>query len=444
MANLIKQQGTKNKDTLKGAAGDDSIVGDAGNDILFGYAGNDFLYGDLSDAKGSASGDDSLDGGNGNDFLFGGKGNDVLVGGSGNDSLDGGEGNDKLIGDAGNDTLFGGVGADSMDGGAGNDTYYVDRLDDIVAEKSNTASVSIAAGGVDTVVIEAAVGDKTNPITRDGYQMRDNIENLEIRDILGSDVDVIGNTLNNIIKGGLGNNWLRGNDGNDTLYGGAGDDILEGGKGRDSLDGGDGSDVYYVNNDGDKIVETQANGDRDEIISSVDVNLSSFANVENLTLTGSATKGEGSELDNHIQVDENSTSSGAVLNGYDGNDTLIGGNGDDTLSGGNGDDYLNGGAGEDTAYFDNPKGSYAIEVNKDANGVPQIFISFIDKLNKSISDDGSYIADSIEKFEFADGAIVNAVDVFEQGGYSGFDMSSYFDEKTSFVDNYIDIVGTHS
>jgi serralysin len=75
-------------------------------------------------------------------------------------------------------------------------------------------------------------------------------------------------------------------------------------------------------------------------------------NVENLTLTGSASiNGTGNSLANTI-----TGNSGAnILNGGAGNDTLNGGVGNDTIHGGAGNDTINGGLGADTLTGD--KGS---------------------------------------------------------------------------------------
>ena len=69
------------------------------------------------------------------------------------------------------------------------------------------------------------------------------------------------------------------------------------------------------------------------------------ANVENLTLTGTAAiNGTGNGLNNTIT----GNSAANTLNGLAGNDTLNGMAGDDTLDGGLGNDTLNGGVGNDT------------------------------------------------------------------------------------------------
>jgi Tol biopolymer transport system component len=127
--------------------------------------------------------------------------------------------------------------------------------------------------------------------------------------------------------------------GNDTIVGGIGSDILDGGTGNDSLVGGLGDDTYYVDR-GDKIVE-KLNEGTDTVISSQSYVLGN--NLENLTLTGTATNGGGNGLDNVI-----TGNSGAnYLQGKAGNDTIYGGAGNDNLNGNDGNDRLYGGAGKD-------------------------------------------------------------------------------------------------
>jgi Ca2+-binding RTX toxin-like protein len=113
-----------------------------------------------------------------------------------------------------------------------------------------------------------------------------------------------GSAVANVITGNAGNNTLDGGAGNDTLIGGAGDD------------------TYVVDSTLDVIVEALAAG-TDTVNSAVNYTLG--ANVENLTLIGTALVGTGSAVAN-------------VITGNAGNNTLDGGAGNDTLIGGAGND----------------------------------------------------------------------------------------------------------
>jgi Ca2+-binding RTX toxin-like protein len=129
------------------------------------------------------------------------------------------------------------------------------------------------------------------------------------------------------------NLYLVGTIGKDSLVAGAGDDTLDGGGGQDRLMGGAGDDTY-ISADGRGITERAGEGIDTLMAYGRRVRLG--ANVENLTLTGTANSaGMGNGLDN-------------VLAGNSGNNRLTGGAGCDTLSGGGGKDTLAGGAGNDT------------------------------------------------------------------------------------------------
>ncbi|NEQ11355.1 MAG: calcium-binding protein, partial [Moorea sp. SIO4E2] len=134
-----------------------------------------------------------------------------------------------------------------------------------------------------------------------------------------------------------------GGSGNDYLYGGSGNDYLYGGSGSDRMYGGTGNDRYVVDSTGDVVTEYFNQG-IDTVYSSISYSLG--ANLENLTLTGSAYYGYGNSLNNSIS----GNSSNNFLWGKSGNDYLYGNGGNDTLSGDVGNDYLYGGSGNDYLY----------------------------------------------------------------------------------------------
>ena len=164
------------------------------------------------------------------------------------------------------------------------------------------------------------------------------IGNLTVSDIFDITVSVQNLTLNgtsglDTLNGGSGNDTLNGLAGNDKLIGNAGNDRLDGGTGNDTLIGGTGDDTYIVNSATDVITEALNEG-LDNVQSSVTYTLA--ANVENLSLTGTAAiNGTGNTLDN-------------VLIGNNANNTLTGGAGNDSLDGGLGNDTMRGGTGNDT------------------------------------------------------------------------------------------------
>ena len=82
------------------------------------------------------------------------------------------------------------------------------------------------------------------------------------------------------------------------LYGGLGNDHLDGGSGVDKMFGGTGDDTFVVDNTGDVATEN-ANEGTDTVFASVSFALA--ANIENLTLTGTASiAGTGNELANRV------------------------------------------------------------------------------------------------------------------------------------------------
>jgi Ca2+-binding RTX toxin-like protein len=284
-----------------------------------------------------------------NNTLIGGAGNDFIDGREGNDTLNGNGGDDTIIGGAGNDILDGGTGADNMAGGIGNDTYYVDNLGDIVTEAVNSGTDTINASIDYTLVL--------------------NVENLNLT---GTTISGTGNALNNTITG------------NDS------DNIIDGKGGNDRLVGGKGNDTYYVDSTSDTLVEAVDAGN-DTVIANLDFSLRNIANVENLTLIGTATTATGNTLGNTLTGNELDNS----LYGREGDDILVGGDGNDLLDGGTGIDNLTGGSGNDTYSVDN-LGDAVIET---ANGG-------IDTVNSTIS---YSLGDYLENLTLTGGSSLSGV-----------------------------------
>ncbi|HKX89087.1 MAG TPA: calcium-binding protein, partial [Sphingopyxis sp.] len=262
-------------------------------------------------------------------------------------------------------------------GGVGNDTYVVNNAGDTVVE--------FADQGIDTVETAKA-----------SYVLGANLEFLF--GTSASAQTLVGNGLDNYIRGGLGNDTLVGGLGNDTYEVlNAGDSIveaadegldwvntalasyvlganLEGLSGTsstaqtlvgnaldnwlqssavgkfDTLVGGLGNDIYIVDDSGDTIVEAAGEG-----IDTVHTFLASYtlnaANVENLR--GRSPLGQtlvGNDGDNRIE-------------GSTGNDTFVGGLGDDTYVARSSGDSIVEAAGEGNDTVETALGYYMLPAN---------------------------------------------------------------------------------
>jgi Ca2+-binding RTX toxin-like protein len=123
------------------------------------------------------------------------------------------------------DVIDGGAGADIMDAGDGSDIYFVDNVDDFVAEQFNDS-----LGGVDEIRSSVSYSINFANLGDRGF----GIENITL---LGFDnINATGNFNNNVLVGNGGSNILNGLDGDDTFLGGSGNDSYDGGDGFDTID----------------------------------------------------------------------------------------------------------------------------------------------------------------------------------------------------------------
>ncbi len=327
LANSITGNNATN--TLIGGGGDDRLDGGGGADGMAGGTGDDSYYVDNLGDVITEYGSQGLDSVYATvSYALSNNVENLTLTGTANANATGNSSDNSLIGNSGNNVIDGGQGADQMIGGAGNDTYSVDNIGDTITEGKN--------GGIDSV--RSLIS----------YVLGDNIENLTL---LGtSDINGIGNSLANVITGNDGAN------------------IIDGGAGGDTMSGGKGNDTYVVESSSDLVTEA-ANAGIDGVIASRSYVLT--ANVENLTLQGSAANGTGNDLDN-------------TLIGNELSNALRGNGGNDILNGLAGADSMTGGDGNDTYYVDNLGDSILEYLNAGKGGVDKVFANVSYSLGSNI------------------------------------------------------------
>ena len=233
---------------------------------------------------------------------------DNVTFGDGADTINTGDDDDTITAGGGDDVINPGIDDDSVIAGAGNDSITDPQGSDTVFGGDGDDTILV---GVDT--FSDYVGDDPNlPIL--GFTSDPNVED-------GRD-SVDGGAGNDVISTGDDRDTILGGTGNDTINAGIDDDLVSGGEGNDSILGSHGSDTLR-GDDGNDFIDG-----------------SNLAALEILDATDAV---PGNDRD--------------LIEGGDGNDTLLSGDDDDTLDGGAGNDSINagidddvvrGGAGDDT------------------------------------------------------------------------------------------------
>ncbi len=359
-------------DTVQAGTGADLVYAGEGNDVVLGGSGADILHGD--------DGDDRLIGEDGNDILYGGEGDDVLLAGEGTDTLDGGGGADRLQGDGGTDQLFGGDGDDVLIGGEDGDVLDggdgLDRASYAGSDRAITIDLSLgtATGGhadgdslidieglegtpFDDILIGNSLANQFRPgLGDDSVDGGDGFDVIDysdagaavtvlvggadaLQDTGGGGVDqitsiegVIGSSFNDTLTGTTAYEEFYGGRGNDTITTNGGGDRAVGGDGKDLLIGGDDAEYFEAGTGKDTV---QAGGGNDWI--------------EGIDGLNTIDAGAGNDVvvgGNWIDIVEGGDGEDRLL-GLGGADILNGGDGRDTLEGGYSTDTLNGGAGND-------------------------------------------------------------------------------------------------
>ena len=263
--------------------------------------------------------------GTGNDrdnYIRGNSFANVLEGGDGNDKLDGAGGADILLGGKGDDTYwlnnpgekvveYGGEGTDrvissssyELPANVENLTLKGEGLTATGNNLSNNYEVFSASDVIIEMEADKEKGGNDSVTSWVDFTLGNNVENLTLT---GTAVEGHGNTLSNVL---IGNQY---------------DNRLDGGAGADTMMGGVGNDLYFVDDEGDQVVELSGQGN-DTVVSSISYALG--ANVEKLILDGTAPiNATGNSLANTLTGNAGNN----VLNGGAGLDRLVGGDGDDT------------------------------------------------------------------------------------------------------------------
>lgn len=372
------------KNVITGGSGSDIIYGGAAADVLIGGAGSDTLIGGAEiDKLNGGDGDDIVAGGFGANIITGGAGFDIFTVegtdkildlGLGGDSvsvavagianatvsaswvagfetvndgvaniatkdfgvdlsnatglhgysvlgaksgsavnLKGSLNADTIVGGAGADSIDGAAGSDSLSGGKGADTFTVNAGTDTVTDLGLGSDILFVGAGATANAIAAKGFTATVGTVNNGTTVITGAGSINLSLATGSNGFTITSTA---AKGTLTGTVLA-----DTINGSSGSDTIVGFGGADSLTGGDGDDTYVIVNDQQVIVEgTSAPVKAGDLVKSA-INYTLGDNVENLTLTDSATIATGNGLANKLTAND----LGNTLDGLAGADTLTGG-----------------------------------------------------------------------------------------------------------------------
>jgi Ca2+-binding RTX toxin-like protein len=415
---------------IDGGAGDDIVIGGSGNNKLYGGDGNDTVFGGVDiagqqrlstwetgrDESVNRSGWQLLDGGAGDDMLIGGAGDNYLTGGTGNDllnvtdvssvfdlgasvydntnswasqSLDGGEGDDILIGGHGSNHLIGGdgndimIGADGFAFNANNNTYTREEGANSYQYQSQYAFSSLDGGNGDDVMI-GGVGSN-------------NMDGGDGDDIMFGGVEAGGSlslSAGSLWQDQSNSNMLNGGNGNDQITGGIGDNQLYGGNGNDVITGGAGY-VGYFNNDGSGLSDgvQYAKNDiygeaGDDVLLGGEGYNRLFGGIGDDVITaGSSNESAafGGQINWHAITD------GPTGRQFD--NLLDGGEGNDTLIAGLLDDLMVGGIGRDTFLINEIGGSDLIN---DFGLQDELIIGGVSIDEISVAEDGADLVVSLD------------------------------------------------
>ncbi|MES2823504.1 MAG: flagellinolysin [Pseudomonadota bacterium] len=198
---------------------------------------------------------------------------DTITGFETDDTISSGSGMDIIYGQAGTDTLIGGKGADLLDGGLGNDIYQyaLGDGDDVITDtdgvnqiifgqgiSENDLSIQLSSSGAYILDIFSGGSITVNNTTTLGSVHFANGRIWTAADITQlakipnqTTNTLVGDNAGRVLLGSIGRDVMTGGAGIDSLYGAGGDDTLNGGDENDLLMGGTGDDSLYGGNGND-------------------------------------------------------------------------------------------------------------------------------------------------------------------------------------------------
>ncbi len=287
-----------------------------------------------------------IDGGAGADTIFGSAAQETIRGGTGRDVIRAGGGRDLIYILEGQDTA-----GEIYDGGAGIDEIFVQGLGSSVFNLRDDTLVSIESlfygygdsDDTETVQLRAAQfgsGIATNASIIGTDNSDDTVANksdrldivmdtattLDLRKLTIRDFSDPGDFVK--ITGDGAAEKIYGTGVVDMINAAGGNDILDGGIGADVMTGGTGDDTYYVDNSGDRIVESSGQG-TDTVSTSVTYVLEASRSIDVLQTTDAAGTAPLTLTGNQYAQTVRGNAGNNTLDGKGGADTMIGLGGDD-------------------------------------------------------------------------------------------------------------------
>ena len=397
---------------ISGGAGADNITNSGKNVTILGNAGDDFIFNTGANVL--------INGGAGNDTINNTGKNATIIGGAGNDKISLSSAATgtliKYSSGEGKDTLYGFDKNDSLEVSGGSYTTAKSGSDILVTFDSgsllikNTSSISIiggSSGGDDDEENELPDGWKyANTAKTSITATLATADDLDLTEDYGEGVIkvdgskttggvvIIGNDLNNSIKGGKGDDVIYGGSGNDTVSLGAGNDTYIYTSGNDliqdfaagedviQIDIGNieisgvetsGTNILITTSEGNLIIKNGASkeitlvdadgeeidlGGEDEITlpdgwkfgtssktnDNAEIITATLKTAENIDLTESY--GEGV-----VSINAATITTGVEIIANDNDNSIKGSKGADMISGGYGDDTVSLGAGDDVYIY---------------------------------------------------------------------------------------------